>query len=118
MKDEAPIILTVGHSTHPLEGFAALLHRNAVTAVADVRSVPHSRLNPHFNGDSLKRSMQTYGIKYVFLGRELGARPRDPSCYVNGRVQYARLAGTGLFQRGLDRLVRGSAKHRIAVLCA
>ena len=53
-----------------------------------------------------------------FLGRELGARPKDRSCYENGRVQYARLARTEAFHSGLDRVMRGAHDQRIALMCA
>jgi uncharacterized protein (DUF488 family) len=87
-------VLTIGHSTHPIETFLGLLHQHGVTAVADVRSAPYSRFNPQFNKDALEHDLKEHGIRYVFLGRELGARSDDPSCYDKGRVQYGRLART------------------------
>ncbi len=111
-------VFTVGHSTHTLEVFAALLRQHDVTALADVRSTPYSRFNPQFNRDALERSLSAYGIKYVFLGRELGARSDDRSCYENGRVQYARLARTDLFRSGIERVVRGANDYGVALMCA
>ena len=111
-------VLTIGHSTHSLEAFVALLRQHCVTALADVRSAPYSRFNPHFNRDALEQSLIAYGIKYVFLGRELGARSDDQSCYENGRVQYSRLARTDLFRSGIDRVIRGANDYRIALMCA
>src|SRR5437016_2803886 len=114
MKDSRLFVYTIGHSTHPLENLVALLLRHGITAVADVRSAPFSRFNPQFNKDALNRDLNESGIAYVFLGRELGARSDDPACYADGRVQYARLAETELFRRGIDRVVRGAEEHRIA----
>ena len=88
------------------------------TAIADVRSAPFSRFNPQFNKDALERSLKAAGIKYVFLGRELGARSDDPSCYENGRVQYGRLAQTALFRSGIERVIRGTQGQSIALMCA
>ena len=110
--------LTVGHSTHKIDHFVGLLRLNDVTAVADVRSMPASRHSPQFNRDPLKRSLASAGIKYVFLGRELGARSDDLNCYEAGKVQYDRLAKTELFQNGIERLLHGAAKETIAVACA
>jgi len=110
--------LTIGHSTHKIDYFVGLLRLNGVTAVADVRSVPASRHSPQFNRDPLKRSLASAEIKYVFLGRELGARSNDPNCYEAGKVQYDRLAKTELFQNGIERLLQGAAKETIAVACA
>jgi len=52
------------------------------------------------------------------LGRELGARSDDPECYLDGKVQYDRLAATPLFASGIDRLLEGSKNQRIALMCA
>jgi len=62
--------------------------------------------------------MEGVGIAYVFLGKELGARSEDPSCYEHGRVQYDRLALTEQFKRGLDRVQVGMKEYRLALMCA
>lgn len=118
MSERRHPVLTIGHSTHSIDAFIALLRQHGVTALADVRSAPFSRFNPQFNKEALARSLKARGIKYVFLGRELGARSDDRSCYENGRVQYARLARTKLFHSGLNRVIRGSHDHCIALMCA
>jgi uncharacterized protein (DUF488 family) len=111
-------VYTIGHSTHTAEAFLALLRQHQVEAVADVRSSPFSRFNPQFNRQELEQSLKANGIRYVFLGKELGARSDDRSCYLDGRVQYARLAQTPLFQNGLDRVLQGAARYRLALMCA
>jgi len=111
-------VYSIGHSNHTIDAFIALLTANGITALADVRSAPYSRYNPQFNKNDLEASLQGAGIKYVFLGRELGARSDDPSCYEDGKVQYARLAQTELFQDGIERLLRGADEFRIAMMCA
>ena len=113
-----PPVLTIGHSTRTLQAFSDLLVRHGVTAVADVRSAPYSRWQPHFNRDSVKRALAQRAIAYVFLGEELGARSKDRSCYLNGRVQYRRLAATAAFRKGLARVMNGSSKESIALMCA
>lgn len=118
MSESHLTVYTIGHSKHTLDEFAGLLKQHGVTALADVRSAPFSRFNPQFNKDALTRELKTRGIKYVFLGRELGARSDDRSCYENGRVQYSRLARTDLFRQGLERVRRGAEEHRIALMCA
>lgn len=111
-------VLTIGHSTHSLEAFVKLLKSHSVGAVADIRSTPYSRYSPHFNRESLRGALHRHQIRYVFLGRELGARSDDPSCYENGRVRYRLLAQTELFQRGIERVESGSSTYRIALMCA
>jgi uncharacterized protein (DUF488 family) len=112
------VVYTIGHSTHSLETFVSLLKQHGVTALADVRSLPFSQFAPQFNEDTLARDLQARGIKYVFLGRELGARSDDRSCYEKGRVQYRRLARTELFKQGLERVMRGGEEHCVALMCA
>jgi uncharacterized protein (DUF488 family) len=111
-------VFTIGHSTHTLERLIALLRLHEITAVGDVRSRPYSRTNPQFNRESLKDRLRTVGITYVFLGKELGARSEDSSCYENGRVQYGRVALTELFRQGLDRVQEGMKKYCLALMCA
>lgn len=111
-------IYTVGHSTQPVEKFICLLQMTKVTAIADVRSSPYSRFNPQFNREELRSVLKIHGIRYVFLGRELGARSDDESCYVEGKVQYNLLAKTPLFQSGIKRVIEGAETHKIALMCA
>src|SRR5262249_40063791 len=111
-------VFTIGHSTHSSEGFLALLRLHGVTAVGDVRSAPYSRFNPQFNRETLSESLRRADIKYVFLGEALGARSKDSSCYVNGRVQYRCLARTDLFKGGIERVARGAEEYAIALMCA
>jgi uncharacterized protein (DUF488 family) len=113
-----PSVLTIGHSNHSLTQLVTLLRSTEVTAVADVRSQPFSRRHPDFNRDSLAEAFEKQGIAYVFLGRELGARSQDPSCYENGRVQYRKLAETELFKAGLKRVIGAVTVYRLALLCA
>ena len=111
-------VFTVGHSNHSPETFIQLLLRHDVTEVVDVRSTPYSRYISHFNSESLNRILDEMGIEYAFLGRELGGRPSDRSCYdANGRVRYDRVANTALFDDGLKRVMRGANERRIALMC-
>lgn len=114
----ADLVYTIGHSTHSTEKLIKLLARHSITAVADVRSHPYSRINPQSNRETLLAALKAAGIAYVFLGRELGARPEDKTCYVNGKVQYDLLARTSLFQEGITRIAQGVRSHRIALMCA
>lgn len=117
MESTSRRIFTVGHSNHTIDTFLGLLERHGVTTVADVRSAPYSRFSPQFSKEPLREALRTNGIKYVFLGRELGARSSDPSCYEKGRVRYDRLARTESFHAGIDRLTHGSDVETVAILC-
>ncbi|MFI1706690.1 DUF488 domain-containing protein [Streptomyces griseoruber] len=110
-------VFTVGHSTHSSSGFLSLLQKHGITAVADVRSMPISRFAPQFNRYAVERTLSDVDIKYVFLGKELGARTEDLTCYVDGRVRYDLLARTSDFVSGIKRLRNGAQNERIAVMC-
>ena len=69
MSENKHSVFTIGHSTHTLEAFVALLKQHGVTALADVRSAPFSRFNPQFNKDALERSLKAQGIKYCCSGK-------------------------------------------------
>ena len=111
------VLFTIGHSNHTLERFLELLSQHSIDAIGDVRSSPYSRYCPHFNQASLRSALAGTGIAYVFLGKELGARPDDPACFVNGRVSYTRLAARPEFREGLNRVRLGITKYRLALMC-
>jgi len=112
------IIFSIGHSNHSIEQFVALLRQHGITALADVRSAPYSRFQPQFNKDALERSLKAEGIRYVFLGKELGARSDDRSCFQKRRVRYPLLAKTPLFRKGLERVMTGAKTFTVAIMCA
>ena len=112
------LLFTVGHSNHSLEQLLDLLLQHHVSAIGDVRSSPYSRFCPQFNQDVLKSALAQVGIAYVFLGKELGARPDDLDCIVNGRMSYERLAARPEFRDGLSRVLQGLTKYRLALMCA
>lgn len=111
-------VFTIGHSTHEPDRFITLLSANGIDALCDVRSMPYSRMSPQFNREQIQSSLEKAGISYLFLGKELGARSDDPSCYEDGKVRYDRLARTALFQRGLERVLDEFRKNlRVVLMC-
>lgn len=111
-------LFTIGHSTHDALHFLALLKQHGVTAVCDVRSTPYSRHNPQYNREQVSTALANHSIAYVFLGDELGARRVPPSCCVDGKTQFTKLAGEPLFRKGLDRVAHGARDYSVALMCA
>lgn len=111
-------IYTIGHSNHPIDRFISLLKQHAVDAIADVRSSPFSKHNPQFNRSELRKHLKNNDISYVFLGNELGARSQNSEDYENNRVSYKRLASHEEFRSGIERILTGSKKHTVAIMCA
>jgi uncharacterized protein (DUF488 family) len=117
------VILTIGHSTHPLETFIQLLQAHGVTLVADVRTVPRSRHNPQFNRETLPEQLKLAGIGYVHLPGLGGLRrPRPDSPNRGWRHDafrgFADYMQTREFWENLEALMRLAQKERLALMCA
>jgi uncharacterized protein (DUF488 family) len=111
-------LFTIGYANYSLEDFVDILKKQAIDAVADVRSQPYSRYKPEFNREILRTSLNKANIKYVFLGELLGARAPDDDYYINDRADYDRIIKSDFFQKGLDRLRNGLQEYTIVLLCA
>ena len=111
-------IFSIGHSTLGYDGFLSSIRRAGVTAVADVRSAPYSRYNPQFNREMLRDELRQDGIAYVFLGEQLGGRPKGEAFFCEGVADYEKMAATPSFAEGLKRLIAGAKKYRIAMVCS
>jgi len=112
------VIYTIGHSNHPPEKFLELLRTHHIGVVADLRSRPYSRFVPHFNRDSLKNLLQEEGIRYLFLGKELGGKPQDLERPLSDEVVWEHIRSRPQFQEGLTRLLGEARQARVCVLCA
>jgi len=112
-------VFTIGHSNHSLETFLSLLSAHAIEVVVDTRSQPYSRYSTQFNGDALAVELTKSDIKYLFMGNELGGRPKQEHFYDDeGHVLYSRLAQSDLFLEGIDRVEKGMSKYRVALMCS
>ena len=117
---------TIGHSTRPVGEFVDLLKGAQVDLVADVRTVPRSRTNPQYNGDTLPEALARFAIGYEHIAAlgGLRARTRDVSADLNAFWEnqsfhnYADYALTQPFLRGLARLRALGEERRCAIMCA
>lgn len=114
------MLFSIGYATKALATFLAQLRAHRIDAVADVRSVPFSRVFHDYHQDRLQRSLKAAQIHYVYLGKELGPRSPDSAHYdESGQVQFDRLRQSEPFHQGIERLQTGLQKGmRIALLCA
>lgn len=116
-------VLTVGHSTRPIEDFLALLKAHGVERIVDVRTIPRSRHNPQFNRETLPAALRRTGIGYIHvkaLGGLRRARPDSTNLgWENASFRgYADYMETPDFARAIERLVAMARAKRIAILCA
>lgn len=112
-------IFTIGHSNQSIDQFLSLLSKYQIDVVVDTRSSPYSKFSPQFNQDNLKLSVKEARRKYLFMGHELGGRPRQSIFYdEDGYVLYWKIAESEPFQEGIHRLRNGIARFTVAVLCS
>lgn len=113
------VVFTIGHSIHSLEKLISLLSANRIDVLVDIRSDPYSRKVPHFNKDNLEKEIKKSGLKYLFLGKELGGRPTKRQFYdQEGFVLYSKIADSPDFKSGLERVLNGIEKFRVALMCS
>jgi uncharacterized protein (DUF488 family) len=109
---------TIGHSNHAFDAWLALLRQHAIEVVVDVRSSPYSKYVPQFDRELMQQALEKAGLRYLFLGAELGGRPANPSYYdAKGHVLYSKLCGDELFLAGIARLENGIQRYRVALVC-
>ena len=113
-------IYTIGYATKSIETFIQQLNKYKVNVVADVRSVPYSKIFFDYHQENIMAHLSNNGIRYVYLGEELGPRSKDDSHYdEKGQVQFDRLMTANLFKQGIQRLFKGLEKgFNIALMCA
>ena len=111
-------LFTIGYSGLDASKFAQLLRASNVNVVCDVRSTPYSTYKPDFSRGPFREFLNRAGIKYTFMGDQLGARPKDRSCYVAGQATYEKIAEAQFFKDGLDRLRAGVEKLNLALVCS
>ena len=116
-------ILTVGHSTHPIEEFLEILAAHGVEQLVDIRTIPKSRRNPQFNTDHLAAALHERGINYSHAPGLGGLRhPRKDS--VNSGWQNASFRGyadymqTPEFVSSLRELIARSRERQTVIMCA
>lgn len=113
-------IYTIGYATKPIDVFIEQLKDHQIDVVADVRSVPYSKIFHDYHKESIFTYLKQHNIRYVYLGDELGPRSKDPKNYDdNGQIQFDRLMQAPLFKQGIERLFNGLDKgFKIALMCA
>jgi len=101
-------IFSIGHSNRGLDELVSVLKRYGVETLADIRTLPRSRRNPHFDKESLEKELPSNGIEYVWI-RELGGMRED------GYENYMSTPG---FEEGLSALLSVAGEKRTAFMCS
>jgi uncharacterized protein (DUF488 family) len=114
---------TIGHSTHDLDRFVALLRGAGVAGVADVRRWPRSRRHPQFDDDALAVELPLRAIGYAHLPDLGGRRTPRPDSVNDGWEHeafrgYADHMATPEFAAALETLEGLCAERPTAAMCA
>ncbi len=125
---EVPIF-TIGYGARTIEAFVDVLAAHEIGYLIDIRTAPYSRFKPEFGREELERELRRHGIRYVYLGQQLGGRPDDPDCYVddssaaNGesgrKVDYEKVKQKDFYQQGLGRVKSAfDQRLRVVLMCS
>jgi uncharacterized protein (DUF488 family) len=122
-KKSKPVIFTIGHSTRPLDEFIELLRSHGVERVIDIRTIPRSRHNPQFSGETLAPALRAARIGYVQL-KKLGGLRHAKADSKNLGWRNASFRGfadymqTPEFEEGLNRAIRLAEDKPSTLMCA
>ena len=117
-------LFTIGHSTHPLDGFLTLLARHGIEALADIRRFPGSRKYPHFNREHLASALPEAGVEYRWF-EALGGRRKQPGGSTRNHGlrnesfrNYADYMSTQAFHEAVGQLLEFARRRRAAFMCS
>jgi uncharacterized protein (DUF488 family) len=117
-------LYTIGHSTRTLDDLIQTLKAHSIQLLTDIRAFPMSRRLPHFNGESLEKSLPEAGIRYAWMKSLGGHRKkiRDDSPNVALRNDsfrnYADYMLTEEFEHAMHELIRMAEQSKTAYMCA
>lgn len=123
------IVYTIGHSNVPAFKIVELLKKNEIRVLVDVRSSPYSKHVSQFNREMFQSVLNQAGLDYKFAGEYLGGRPKDPTCYKDGKipdghadflhiVDYPAVMTKEWYQKGINRLLAIAGDQRTAIMCS
>jgi uncharacterized protein (DUF488 family) len=116
-------VMTIGHSTLPLEDFLQALKDNACRLLIDVRTIPRSRHNPQFEQPTLFAALEAAGIAAVWR-QGLGGRRHTSKDSINRGWRndsfrgYADYMQTPEFATHIDWLMALPGLDATAIMCA
>jgi len=116
-------VWTVGHSSRKLEEMAKALRAYRISLLVDIRTIPRSRNNPQFDGDTFSRYLQGLGVKYLHM-KELGGlrKPRKDSMNAAWRNTsfrgFADYMQTLEFEEALAGLMELLKGDKVAIMCS
>jgi uncharacterized protein (DUF488 family) len=112
-------IYTIGYGARDMDSFLSALMVNDIHYLIDIRTRPYSSYKPEYSKQSLQNSLESNGIRYVFMGDTLGGQPDNNQCYTDGKVDYEKVAQQAFFQSGIERLSKaGQLGKQVVLMCS
>lgn len=114
---------TIGHSTHSIEEFIAILRQYNINELIDIRTIPKSRHNPQFNGPDLAHVLRNHHIGYRHQ-KNLGGLRHAHADSINTGWHNSSFRGfadymqTPEFNEGLTTLIEIAQNKTVAIMCA
>jgi uncharacterized protein (DUF488 family) len=120
MSKDSLTIFTIGHSNYTLGDFFKVIETYSINCLVDVRSSPYSKYVPQYNKDKITPEVLGRNLKYVYKGKQLGARQSNPDLlFPEGGVDYQKVELTAGFIQGISEAIDLiSSKGQVALLCA
>ena len=117
-------LYTIGHSTRTLDELIETLQAHSIKTLVDIRAFPASRRLPHFNRESLQKTLAVRGIRYLWMKAMGGHRKKILQDSPNIALRddsfrnYADYMLTAEFQNAAAELIRLGEQSPTAYMCA
>lgn len=111
-------VYTIGHSTHDIEHFIAMLRAMGIEILADIRSFPGSRKFPQYNKQALAVSLNDAGIQYLHFADLGGKRPAPASMPGQAFGGYAAYMETDAFKIAARQLQQLATEKKLVYMCS
>jgi uncharacterized protein (DUF488 family) len=117
-------LYTIGHSTRTFQELVSALKAHGIETLVDIRAFPMSRRLPHFNRESLERSLREKGLRYVWMqalgGYRKETRKDSPHTALRNASfrNYADYTLTPEFDQAMTELLQLASTSRTAYMCA
>lgn len=113
-------IYTIGHSNYSTERLIDMLRTFNINCVVDIRAIPYSKYNTHFNKEVIQETLVNANFIYIYMAKEFGAK-RDNKISYNelGYCDFEKVIEEDDFKNGIQRLKDGCKKgYNIALMGA
>lgn len=112
-------IYTVGYGSEFWPEVRERVRAYGVTHLLDIRTNPYSRYQEDFRGKHFAKLAEADGIRYVFMGDSLGAKPKEEFLYTNDRLDYTKMRALERFQKGIAQVLEAARapERTLCLLC-